>query len=96
MQLDSEGREEERGREGNGIVAPPVNDAKELVVEWPSQEIRRACEEMFPRGDGNELPVLNWIAGELPRGEEEMEDVQQHNTGRLRGVLSFRRITGPY
>jgi len=77
MQLDSEEGQEERGRGGDGIVAPPVNDAKELDFEWPSEEIKRACEEMFPRGDGKELPVLTWIAKEVPRAEEEMEDVQQ-------------------
>ena len=77
MQLDSEGGQEEGGPEGNGIVAPPVNDAKELEFEWPSEEIKRACEEIFPQGDGKELPVLTWIVKEVPWAEKDMEDVQQ-------------------
>jgi hypothetical protein len=64
-----------------GIVAPTISDAEEFLFEWPSEEIKRACEELFPGDQEWNLPALNWIAPEENRtGKmgEEMQDIQHH------------------
>ena len=43
-------------------------DGEKFEFDWPSEEIRRACEEIFgTEGERDELPVLNWISDEIPR-----------------------------
>jgi hypothetical protein len=60
-----------KGQDGGqgGTEAPPVNDDKELEFDWPSEEIRRACEAMFPHGDPEVLPALKWIPDERDGGQ---------------------------
>jgi hypothetical protein len=68
---------EEERIEG-GIAAPNVDDTTELEYDWPSEEIRRACEELFPGNKEWMLPALNWIAPDDNGGEqgEMMQDIQ--------------------
>jgi len=47
-----------------GIPAPSVDDTAELEFDWPSEEIKRACEELFPGNKEWILPALNWIVPE--------------------------------
>jgi hypothetical protein len=61
--------EEEQNGVRGGIEAPPVDDETELEFDWPNEEIKRACEALFPKGDDAELPVLNWIADEADGGQ---------------------------
>ena len=64
-----------------GIAAPEINDAEELLFDWPSEEIKRACEELFPGNKEWSLPALNWIAPEKERIDEMgegMQDIQHH------------------
>jgi hypothetical protein len=69
MQLDEPTQPDDVLEENGprGTAAPVVNDAQQLVFDWPSEEIKQACENMFPRGDEDELPVLNWIPEEIQR-----------------------------
>lgn len=63
------------------IVAPTVNDAEELLFDWPSEEIKRACEELFPGDKEWNWPALNRIAPERKGTDgmgEEMQDIQHH------------------
>ena len=57
---------ETRGNVEDGIWAPKSEDEK-FKFAWPSEEIRKACEEYFAKDDGNELPALNWIPVENAR-----------------------------
>lgn len=66
-----------------GIRAPPVNDDARFKFDWPSEDIRRACEEFFPGRREWILPVLNWIPPEQHPQEqrgtddgESMQDIQ--------------------
>lgn len=64
-----------------GIGAPAVKDTEEFNFDWPSEEIKRACEEMFPGTKEWTLPALNWIAPEDKThgdgsGSEPMQDIQ--------------------
>jgi len=66
-----------------GISAPEVDDSVDLEFDWPSEAIKRACEELFPGNKQWILPALNWIPPELDaerEGEsvdsERMQDIQ--------------------
>ena len=64
-----------------GILAPAVNDAEEFLFDWPSEEIKSACEELFPGDKEWNWPALNRIAPEQKRTDEmgeEMQDIQHH------------------
>jgi hypothetical protein len=54
----------------NGIPAPVIHDNKEFEFDWPSEEIKWACEELFPGNKEWSLPVLNWIAKEDEDNQE--------------------------
>lgn len=45
-----------------------IRDDEKFEFDWPSEEIRKACEEIFVTDDGEreELPALNWISDEIP------------------------------
>ena len=61
-----------------GIAAPRVDDTKELDFDWPSEEIKSACENLFPGNKEWILPALNWIAPDNRVDEEGemMQDIQ--------------------
>jgi hypothetical protein len=67
---------------GEGTPAPFANDTEELQFDWPSEEIKRACEELFPGPKEWTLPALNRIAPEEARNEkdkdEPMQDIQKN------------------
>ena len=62
------------------IFAPVTNE--EFDFDWPSEEIKKACEEMFAKDNDGSLPALNWIAPEDKTdpggGGGEMQDIQYH------------------
>jgi hypothetical protein len=65
------------------IKAPVVKDTEAFNFDWPSEEIKRACEELFPGTKEWTLPALNWIAPEDKTqgdgsGSDIMQDIQ-HN-----------------
>ena len=74
--------EEEQVIEGS-IPAPPIDDVSELPFDWPSEEIKRACEDLFPGDKECKLPVLKWIVPEQKQqsqnwdGGIRMEDIQR-------------------
>ena len=55
-----------------------MDDTTELEFDWPSEEIKRACEDLFPGNKEWMLPALNWIAPDENGGElgEMMQDIQ--------------------
>jgi hypothetical protein len=66
----------------DNIVAPRMDD--EFQFDWPSEEIKAACEEMLPKGKDEVLPTLDWIAPEKvvdvdgqDQSSDAMQDVQQ-------------------
>jgi hypothetical protein len=64
----------------SGISAPTIHDSEEFQFEWPSEEIKRACEMLFPGSKEWNLPALNWIAEERQEDNtsgEQMQDIQQ-------------------
>jgi hypothetical protein len=77
QEIRAEEKEQELRTEG-GVWA--ASDPEELVFDWPSDEIREACEEMFANDEECILPALTWIAEEKERVDDtgEMQDVQQH------------------
>jgi hypothetical protein len=77
QEIQTEEKEQEIRTEG-GIWAP--TDPDEFVFDWPSDEIREACEGMFANDKECILPALNWIAEEKKRvvDLDEMQDVQEH------------------
>jgi hypothetical protein len=78
QEIRVEEKDQELRTEG-GIWAP--SDPEEFVFDWPSDEIREACEEMFANDKECILPALNWIAEEKERVDDtgEMQDVQEHS-----------------
>src|SRR5579862_507911 len=52
------------------IFAPPIKDSETFEFDWPSDEIRRACESFFVKDQEWKLPALNWIPAE-PTGLED-------------------------
>lgn len=77
QQVNTPQSTEEERIEG-GISAPNVDDTTELEFDWPSEEIKRACEDLFPGNKEWMLPALNWIAPDENGGElgEMMQDIQ--------------------
>lgn len=61
-----------------GIWAP--TEPEEFEFDWPSEEIKEACEALFAKDDGSILPALNWIPVEEKNNSDndEMQDVQEH------------------
>jgi hypothetical protein len=57
------------GESRNGMWAPQIKDNEKFNFDWPSEEIRQACETYFVKDQDWKLPVLNWIAAE-ESGEE--------------------------
>ena len=62
---------------GEGITAPIINDAEEFEFDWPSEEIKQACKELFPGNKQWTIPALNWIPPEQKRSDEEDNDSMQ-------------------
>lgn len=62
------------GKVEGGIWAPKIDDTA-FDFDWPSEEIRKACEEFFGEDIESELPALNWIPLEstLDQGVDENE-----------------------
>ena len=60
-----------------GISAPEIKDNEEFVFDWPSEDIKRACEELFPGSAEWSLPALNWIASEDPPHDENTSEPMQ-------------------
>jgi hypothetical protein len=77
QEIQTEEKEQEIRTEG-GIWAP--TDPDEFVFDWPSDEIKEACEGMFANDTECILPALNWIAEEkrVLIDTDEMQDVQEH------------------
>lgn len=67
---------------GGETPAKFTNDTGELQFDWPSEEIKRACEELFPEQKEWILPALNWIAPDGSYNDSEkdepMQDIQMH------------------
>lgn len=61
-----------------GIWASKVSGER-FEFDWPSEEIRKACEALFPQqGQNEELPVLNWIPDEITEGHgNQMTGIEQ-------------------
>jgi hypothetical protein len=79
MQVDEQVGQEEVSIEG-AIHPIQLNDDEPLEFDWPSDEIKRACEAMFPREPDSKLPSLKWIAPDQKRqagrDEHSMHDIQ--------------------
>jgi hypothetical protein len=67
---------------GGRTPAPIANDTDELQFDWPSEEIKHACEGLFPGSKEWTLPALNWIAPEGSHNDgkkdEPMQGIQKH------------------
>ena len=65
-----------------GLHAPIPNDADELQFDWPSEEIKLACESLFPGPQEWILPALVIIVPEIEDNGDETgertQDIQQH------------------
>jgi hypothetical protein len=54
----------------------------QFEFKWPNEDIRKACEDMFPGNEEWILPALNWIAPEKEKTRdtgiqgERMQDIQ--------------------
>ena len=59
------------------MYAPEIKDDLKFEFDWPSEAIKKACEEMFPDGKAWIFPALNWIPMENDEsGGDSMKDVQ--------------------
>jgi hypothetical protein len=69
--------EEDVPMEG-GIWA--TTEPEEFEFDWPSDEIKQACEALFANEQESTLPALNWIPEEqkIIVDPDEMQDVQEH------------------
>ena len=62
------------------MYAPEIKDDQKFEFDWPSEAIKKACEEMFPTGKEWIFPALNWIPAENGEGRpDSMQDVQQQH-----------------
>jgi len=71
------------GGTGPGIQAPPIRDNEKFEFDWPSEEIRLACEALFVKDEEWKLPALNWIPMEDRQGGRQLDgdrmtEVQNH------------------
>jgi hypothetical protein len=70
--------EEEDVRIEGGIWA--TAEPEEFEFDWPSDEIREACEALFANDKESTLPALNWLPEQQRNiwNTDEMQDVQEH------------------